>query len=352
MNNFANKRRQDCLDILNNQVSKLEKLKGESLYITGGTGFIGTWFAEMITALNDEYGFDINLYLVSRNPTEKSCFPKYLSNHQDITIISKDVRNITSIPDDVSYIVHAAATPDYRLFASNPIETMDIISNGTNRILENAINLQNLKKFLNLSSGKVYGKTSKQLTEIPENYAGRIESNSTLSVYPEAKRYAETLCCAYRSLYKIPTVNVRPFSFIGPYMSPEKPWAINNFIRDALISKKIRIIGNGKPVRSYMYASDMVFWLLKILVDGQPGLAYNVGNSEGGSLKESAEKIARISGNEVEIEILCMNSDESVFVPDTTLAQKSFDLDITVDSDEALEKTIKWYRNLLKSESK
>ena len=174
--------------------------------------------------------------------------------------------------------------------------------------------------------------------------AGAIHCNSITSVYPEAKRYAETLCSAYWSLYKIPLVIARPFSFIGPYQSLDKPWAINNFIRDALMNNTIRIIGNGLPVRSYMYPSDMAFWLLRILVDGNPGVAYNVGSPFGVTLKTLAEKIILHSNTKSTILIKQLNEDESKFVPDGTLCRDTLGLVIHVDIDETLKRSIRWFR--------
>ncbi len=67
---------------------------------------------------------------------------------------------------------------------------------------------------------------------------------------------------------KLPVVTARPFAFIGPYQGLDKPWAVNNFLRDALLGVPIRILGDADTVRSYMYPSDMAFWLLAILAEG------------------------------------------------------------------------------------
>ena len=177
---------------------------------------------------------------------------------------------------------------------------------------------------------------------ISETNIGMVDTNSINSIYPEAKRYSETLSVAYKSLYKLPIVQVRPFSFIGPHMGLEKPWAINNFIKDAIKFKKIRILGNGKPIRSYMYPTDMVWWLLNMLVDSKNGVIYNLGSPQGISLEELAIKIKSKIGNDVKIDILNMNEEKSIFVPDKSFIKNSLNLDITVDIDEALSNTIKW----------
>ena len=78
-----------------------------------------------------------------------------------------------------------------------------------------------------------------------EKYRGAPLCNSITSVYAEVKRCAETLCTAYSSQYKVPIVIIRPFAFIGPYQFLDKPWAINNFLRDGIAGGPIRILTDG-----------------------------------------------------------------------------------------------------------
>ena len=61
----------DCKRVTSDLFSRLDTLKNEKLLITGGTGFMGTWLSEIVTFLNDNYGFNIHLYLLS---TRVSCF--------------------------------------------------------------------------------------------------------------------------------------------------------------------------------------------------------------------------------------------------------------------------------------
>jgi dTDP-glucose 4,6-dehydratase len=289
--------------------------------------------------LNDTFSFEMKLYLLARTSTFEVSQLILLRN--DIFFIQKDIRNLNEIPSDINYIIHAACSPDNIEHMSNPIETMDIISQGTKQLLESALNLSKINKIINLSSGQIYGNTNKDL--ISEKDFGYVDSNSIKSIYPEAKRYTETLSKAYESLYKLPIVQVRPFSFIGPMMSLEKPWAINNFLYDAIKFRKIKIIGNGKPVRSYMYPTDMVYWLFCILIHDKNSTSYNLGNSNGVSLEDIACKIKDKIGNDVKIDIMNRNDDKSIFLPDTSYIEKELTLSIKIDVDEAINETINWY---------
>jgi dTDP-glucose 4,6-dehydratase len=131
------------------------------------------------------------------------------------------VRNIFEVPGDVSYVIHAAATPiiesTFQIARSH-----ETITKGTSAVIDASVRLTSLRKILNISSGQIYGRQG-DVEAISEHYSGSIDCNTITSVYPEAKRYAETVCCAYWSLFKIPIVTARPFSFIGPYQRRINP---------------------------------------------------------------------------------------------------------------------------------
>lgn len=336
--------RRDCEEISPLAVELVKEIKNQRLYVTGGTGFIGTWIAELVTYLNDNHGFNVELAIVARDIESFRGRAYHIAERKDVQLVQADVRRTLEIPGDVDYLLHLAASPDNRQHVSNPLVTMETITRGTDNLLDSASKLLNLKKILVASSGQVYGRQGN--SKISENMPGILNCNSIMSVYPESKRYAETLCCAYWSSCKLPVVTVRPFSFIGPYQGLDKPWAINNFIRDALMDNPIRIIGNGMPVRSYMYPSDMALWVLRILTSGTAGLAYNVGSPYGISLRDLAEKVLQYSSASSTVILKNMNEDSSLFVPDDSLCRESLGLTIAVSIETALKRSLEWYRKL------
>lgn len=336
--------KKDCADAASWSLRMLDELKNQKIYVAGGTGFIGSWIAEFVAFLNDNHQFNTSLVILARNTDSFKNEKKHLATRSDIQFISRDIRNINELPKDTSYIIHAAASPDNRNHVSNPIETIATITKGTNNLIDSAFKLPNLKKFLYLSSGQVFGKSVTKNELITEFDFGPLDCNKITSIYPEAKRLAESTCCAYASQYKLPIVIARPFSFIGPYQSLSKPWAINNFINDALNNKTIRIIGNGEPIRSFMYPADLVVWILKILVSGKTNTAYNVGSPFGISLKDVAEKIVHIAQTNVNIDIKFNNNDSYRFVPDITLCENELGLKINYEVEDTIRRSIAWFK--------
>lgn len=337
----------DCSEILTNRVELLSNLKKQCLLITGGTGFMGTWLVEMVSFLNDNYNFDVKLILLAEHAHNFSNKAPHLAKRKDIVLLTRGITSIVEIPEEVTMIIHAAATPDNRFHASEPLNTAQVIVNGTTALLAAASRLPNLKRMVNVSSGLVYGTQAFNLDVMAEDYCGAPDCSSASSAYAEGKRFAETLCGIYRNQYTMPIINVRPFAFVGPYQLLDRPWAINNFLHDSLLGGPIRILGDGETVRSYMYPSDMAFWLLRILGDGVIGKNYNIGSPVGITLRQVADKIASNFIVKPQIISGILPNDKknrSKFVPDISLAKDSLDLKITVDIDEAIKRTLLWFR--------
>lgn len=339
--------RKDCEQVTTNAVHLLSALRRQCILITGGTGFVGTWLAELIAFLNDNHSFNMQLILLSSRASNFGAKAPHLAIRNDITLIERDIRSVVDLPDKVGWIIHAAGNPDNRLHASDPLRTMHTIVKGTDAVLEAATRLPDLNRFLNISSGLVYGSQPWELEAIPESFVGGIDCGSISSAYAEAKRMGETTCAVYRNQHRLPIVNVRPFAFIGPYQLLDRPWAINSFIHDGLLGGPIRILGDGETVRSYMYPSDMAWWVLRILVQGIVGASYNVGSPHGVTLRELAERI--VNHFPVRPEIILRVSPRyalfrSKFVPDVSLAKNTLGLNISVDIDTAIKRTIMWNR--------
>lgn len=333
---------------LSGAATKLEKIKDSVILITGGTGFVGSWTARAIAWLNDNYGFGCKVILLSRNPKNLECIDPVLYGRHDIAYISSDIRSIHNLPQNINYIIHAAANPDNRVHMSDPVNTMDVIALGTKAVMDAATRLTDVRGIVYVSSGQVYGKAPASGESLKESISYSFSKNDITSVYPEAKRYAETICLAYRSLFKLPISIVRPFSFIGPYQNLNKPWAINTFLQEALNRQPMRIVGNGKPQRSYLYASDMAAWLVAILANGQTGDIYNLGSGEGVSLLEATDKINRLLLSPVDVIVQNYNDDESRFIPNLEYVSKKLGLDVVFGFDEALRQTILWNIDNLK----
>jgi len=329
---------EDCAKSCINS-SNLEKLKSSQILITGGTGFVGTWITEMLIYLNENFNFNVTIYLLSRNITPSKNYSEFKYVH----FIRSDVKSVKELPSTINYVLHAAGTPDSKEHVSNSIKTIDTFYKGTHNILDLASRLPSLIKIVHFSSNKIYGSNYSKVPMDETNAIIHCYNNQ--DVYSESKRISETLCKAYMSELHLPIIIVRPFAFIGPFQSLEKPWAINNFIRDAILGSPIRILGNELTTKSYMYGSDVAYFILNILAKGKVGEAYNLGSSHPTTLVELANKIKNIFNSEIEIKIRSSKDTyhETIFdVPNTTKIEHHFNIKLAFDIEESLKRTILW----------
>jgi nucleoside-diphosphate-sugar epimerase len=331
---------EDCHNILKEGCDNLQPLRGDTILITGGTGFLGTWIAEIVAYLNDNCDFGTKLILISTNANTFSAKAPHLALRPDVTLQELDIRNIAELNESVNWIIHAAADPDSRLHVSDPLRVIDVMVNGTRAVMSAATRLPRLKNILHISSGWVCASPS------PSRRADASggNPNDLGAVYAESKRCAETVCAAFRAVERLHIAIARPIAFMGPYQSLDKPWAVNNFFRDALLGNRIRILGNPQTVRSYLYASDMAFWTLNILAHGTSGECYDVGSSDSVTLHELANRIATHCGAEVSVPNL--HKDARIGAPLVADVQmpEALGLKVTVELDAAIERTLRWNR--------
>jgi dTDP-glucose 4,6-dehydratase len=324
---------------------ELSALKNEHVCITGGAGFVGSWLSEVIHYLNENYKFNTSVLIIDRNLDNVKKLAPHLLNSKMFNFKKADIRYLVDLPKEVSYVIHAAAFPDSRDHVTTPVEVMSTIALGTEATLRAAERLSNLRMFLNLSSSLVYGSSNNRSANITENDFALMDEQSSSAIYAQAKKYSELMCNSFRQQYRMPIINVRPFTLAGPYQSLTGPWALNNFISDAIKGNSIKVLGDGETQRSFLYASDMAFWILKILLHGESGSKFNLGNSEVTSLKDLAFMVRdqfKIKTDVIFHSGSVVHSKKSRMIPDTTLTQKTFHLPITVPLKKAVERTIQW----------
>ncbi|MCX6953062.1 MAG: NAD(P)-dependent oxidoreductase [Verrucomicrobia bacterium] len=338
--------RSDVDAVLSGRVQQLTALRGQHLFISGGTGFLGTWLLEIIKALNDSYGFDLKVTVYSRQARAFAERFPHLGRIAGAHFEDGDIRYISELPRDVRYVIHAAALTDRRRFVSQPSTVAEVNSVGTLRLLRAANLLEDVQKFVLLSSGLIYGGQPWDLPRVGEAFAGALRCNDVNAVYAESKRFAEVVAQSVMSEAKLPVVTLRPFAFVGPYQSLQLPWAVTDFIRDSFTGGPIRIMGDGSTVRSLMYASDYAFWVLAALALGRPRETYNVGSPEPVELSALAAMITRCFAPVPEIRTGLGQTDHerNRLVPDVSRAQRDLGVQVTVPLSEAIQRTITWNR--------
>lgn len=299
-------------------------LKGARIFLTGGTGFFGRWFVDSLAFANGSLDLDLHVTVLTRNLRRAKDIFSHLGSDGSIRFCEGDVRDFTFPTGTFSHVVHLAA--DMSQINENPANTFQTIVQGTEHVLAFAAT-NNIKEFLFASSGAVYARQS--------------------NAYAEAKRTAESLCLTVARESGIAPKIARCFAFIGPHLPLQGKFAIGNFIADALAEKPITLTGDGSTIRSYMYAADLIVWLIKVLVNGEPGVPYDVGSDLAISTRDLAVLVKSVLNQNLVIEIKGQNvAPEKVdrYIPSIDLAKRQLGLEVWTDLEAAIAKTASWVR--------
>ncbi len=319
------------------------KLRGERLFLTGGTGFIGCWLLESLRHANLALDLNIEAVILTRNPAAFRNKLPHLANHPDFQLVAGNVCDFASPLGRFSHIIHAATDASAELNEKDPRRMFDTIIQGTRRTLDFAVE-KDACKVLFLSSGAVYGPQPSEMERVTEDWRGSPNCIDPRHSYAEAKRAAEMLCAIYGKQFGLEVSIARIFALLGPYLPLDIHFAAGNFILDAMEGKPVIVTGNGQPYRSYLYASDLTIWLWHMLVRAEPGKAYNVGSDESVSIKDLARRISALLGNgEYQIHgAPDLGWNLGRYVPDTSLIGCDLGLYRTVSLDDAIRRTALW----------
>lgn len=326
----------DLDEILNFTIEDFLQMKNSNIFITGATGFFGKWLIQSLLFANNELNLNLSIYILTRQKNEASLTQPWLNN-QSIHIIEGDVRSF-NFPKNLNFefIIHAATEASAKLNENSPVTMADVIIQGTKRVLELA-NLSTNPRFLFISSGAVYGK-------IPPNSLGASETLETgpdisniNNAYAEAKRMAELYCQFEAKSGKIQLSIARCFAFVGPYLPLDTHFAIGNFINDKINNREITMKGDGTPVRTYMYPTNLIEWLVKILIHSNNGEIFNVGSDEQITISQ-LKCLILDSGNIHQIVAMTPN----FYAPNISKAKKSLNISPLINLKNSIERTIKW----------
>jgi len=338
------------------------------ILVTGGAGFMGSHFVELMISLNHEV-FVIDKLTYAGSLDNLSEFGFDLVNnfsYSDIGCSGAVERILIDFKPDV--IVNFAAETHVDRSIRSPMSFLETDIMGLFSLVLLARKYK-VERFIHISTDEVYGSIenkallrSEEFTnlrvELGFSFKSEASENFPLnptSPYSASKAAADLLLLSYFKTYNFPVMIVRPCNNYGPRQYPEKliPMAITRLLK----GEKILLHGKGEEIREWIYVKDCCVAINAVLMHGKVGEIYNIGSGKRGDNKEVIHRIIDYwkepnvskTGYDCHIEYTpnrpgndqryAMNSSKLV----KTIGGEG-DYFCVEEFDDALKKTVEWYR--------
>lgn len=318
-----------------------DSLKNKTILLTGGTGFFGKWFCLVLDQANKDFLLNLKITIITRNKN-KFINEFDLLDRSLFQYIESSLENYIPENKNYDFILHLATSPVDEIYINSPYDALEQIIQGTKNLLEQT-KLSKPENFLYISSGAVYGEMKEENESFKESDGIYLNQLSPKTIYGHGKRISEIHLQLSAKQNNFNYSIARCFAFVGAYLPLNSNYVIGNFITNRIENQDFVINGNGKTIRSYLYMSDLIICLLKILMN-KKNETYNVGSDQEITILDLAKKIKEVTKSDKEIFVKNQNisSKTDRYIPNIDKLKKEFDFKIYTNIEEAIELTYKF----------
>jgi dTDP-glucose 4,6-dehydratase len=305
------------------------------IVVAGAAGFIGSHFCDRLIADGHTVVALDNLL------TGRAANLAQLHGEARFSFLEQDVTQPLTIDGAVDAVANLASPASPKDYLEHPIETLDVGSLGTRRLLELA--LEKGARFLLTSTSECYGDPLAHPQV--ETYWGNVNPVGPRSCYDESKRFAEALTMAYHRKHGVRSNVARIFNTYGPRMKLDDGRVVPAFLDQALRGEPMTVFGDGSQTRSFCYVDDLVDGLCRLMLSDER-YPVNLGNPHELTILEFAEHIRRLTGASSPIRFEPLPEDDpKVRRPDISKAQRLLGWSPRTLLDEGLRRTIEYFRS-------
>jgi UDP-N-acetyl-D-galactosamine dehydrogenase len=310
------------------------------ILVTGGAGFIGSHLVEALIKKGHEVSALDNMSITRDNVS----FLESIG----CEIIEGDIvdkKTVDSAVKGKDVIYHLAAMNRAQKSIEDPVRAHDVNINGSLNLLE-AARKYNLKKFINISSSSVFGKS---------DIYPRKEGNETIPPHPYGigKLTAEHYTRVYHEIFGLDTLTLRFFSVYGPRQKGDIPHAavIAKFILKTINQTPIQIFGTGKQTRNFTYVKDVVQGCVAALDCEKSGVDINIANKEEYSVLDMVDVVEETLGKKaIRTFTDPIPGDPMGNAADISRAKELLNYNPKYNLKEGIKETVDWYLDVLKEE--
>jgi dTDP-glucose 4,6-dehydratase len=323
----------------------------KNILITGGAGFIGSHVIRLFIEKYPDYRI-INLDALTYAGNLENL--KDVEKADNYTFVKADICDADAMQTifrdyQIDSVIHLAAESHVDRSIANPLSFIMTNIVGTTNLL-NAARHQwgddfSDKLFYHVSTDEVYGSLGETGFFVEDTpYDPR-------SPYSSSKASSDHLVRAYFHTYGLPIVISNCSNNYGPNQFPEKliPLVINNIKHN----KPLPIYGDGKYTRDWLWVMDHAAAIDVIFQTGKNGETYNIGgNNEWKNIdlvEVLCDKTDALLGREIgsSRKLITFVKDRAGhdrrYAIDASKLKNELGWEPTVQADEGLELTAKWY---------
>jgi len=307
------------------------------ILVTGGAGFLGSHLCEKLLAQGHEVICVDNFFTGSKQNII------HLMDNPYFELMRHDVTFPLYLEVDEIFNLACPASPVHYQF--DPVQTTKTSVHGAINLLGLAKRIK--AKILQASTSEVYG--DPQVHPQTEDYRGSVNTFGPRACYDEGKRCAETLFYDYHQQHQLRIKIMRIFNTYGPRMHPNDGRVVSNFIVQALKNEPISIYGDGGQTRSFCYVDDLLEGMVRLMNTGDDMIGpVNIGNPNEFTIKQLAEQVIALTGSKSSITYHPLPADDPMQrCPDISYAKKTLDWSPTIELEEGLQKTIRYFDSIL-----
>jgi nucleoside-diphosphate-sugar epimerase len=250
----------------------------KTVLVSGANGFLPAYMVETLLYLNEaDRSMNCRVIGLARNREKARKRFAHFLDRPDFAVVIQDVTSPPTIPVPCDFIIHAASQASPKFYGCDPVGTLAANSIGTFNLLSFARDCR-AEGFLFISSGDVYGQVPESQIPTSEDDYGYLDPNQVRSCYGESKRIGETMCAAFGHQYGVAAKIVRPGHTYGPGMAMDDGRVFADFVANIVRHEDIVLKSDGAARRAFCYLADAALAFFTVLLKGERGHAYNVGN--------------------------------------------------------------------------
>jgi len=318
--------------------------RDRNVFMTGATGFLGSWVVQYLV----DAGANVTTLIRDIVPQSNLVRSGYVNK---VNVVRGGLENYQLIERalneyEIDTVFHVGAQTIVEIANRNPISTFESNVRGTWNVLEAVRRSPTVKKVIVASSDKAYG-THK---ELPYDESKPLQGSHP---YDVSKSAADLIAHTYYNSYKVPVAITRCGNFFGGgdlNFNRIVPGTIRSVIRN----ERPVIRSDGAFIRDYFYIEDaaLAYLMLAEKMDNPAihGEAFNFSNEIQMTALDVVEKVLEKMNSALEPRILGTATNEiSHQYLSAEKARRVLGWAPRYSFDEALGKTVLWYKNFFKS---